>query len=176
MEKKDLRNFIRIQKKMFSQQQLDELSEQIISRLMASPKLKAAKTVLMYYSLDDEVNTHSAVDMLLRQGKEVLLPTVVSDTEMELRRYTGPQDLQGGFFNIMEPVGERFDRYEDIDLAVVPGMAFDSQNNRLGRGKGYYDRMLPRLVNAYKIGICFDFQRLPGVPADEHDCKVDEVI
>ena len=156
MEKKDLRNFIRMQKKMFSQQQLDELSEQIIDRLMASPKVKAAKTVLMYYSLDDEVNTHN--------------------TEMELRRYTGPQDLQGGFFNIMEPVGERFDRYEEIDLAVVPGMAFDSQNNRLGRGKGYYDRMLPRLVNAYKIGVCFDFQRLPGVPADEHDCKVDEVI
>ena len=122
MEKKDLRNFIRMQKKMFSQQQLDELSEQIIGRLMASPKVKAAKTVLMYYSLDDEVNTHKAVDMLLQQGKEVLLPTVMSDTEMELRRYTGPQDLQGGFFNIMEPVGERFDRYEEIDLAVVPGM------------------------------------------------------
>ena len=85
-------------------------------------------------------------------------------------------DLQGGFFDIMEPVGEPFERYEDIDLAVVPGMAFDSQNNRLGRGKGYYDRMLPRLTKAYKIGVCFDFQRLPGIPADEHDCKVDEVI
>ena len=125
MEKKDLRNFIRMQKKMFSQQQLDELSEQIISRLMASPKVKAAKTVLMYYSLDDEVNTHKAVDMLLQQGKEVLLPTVVSDTEMELRRYTGPQDLQGGFFNIMEPVGEPFVDYDQIDMILVPGMAFD---------------------------------------------------
>lgn len=166
MEKKDLRNFIRMQKKMFSQQQLEELSTEIIGRLMASPKLKAAKTVLMYYSLDDEVNTHTAVDMLLQQGKHVLLPTVVSDTEMELRRYTGPQDLQGGFFDIMEPVGEPFEGYEDIDLAVVPGMAFDSQNNRLGRGKGYYDRMLPRLTKAYKIGVCFDFQRLPGIPAE----------
>lgn len=176
MEKKDLRNFIRMQKKMFSQQQLDELSAEIIGRLMTSPRLKAAKTILMYYSLDDEVNTHSAVDRLIKDGKEILLPTVISDTEMELRRYTGPHDLQGGFFNIMEPVGETFDCYEDIDLAVVPGMAFDSQCNRLGRGKGYYDRLLPKLVNAYKIGICFDFQRLPGIPADEHDCKVDEVI
>ncbi|RUL58613.1 5-formyltetrahydrofolate cyclo-ligase [Prevotella koreensis] len=176
MEKKDLRKFIRMQKRQFSQQQLAELSLSVINRLMASPKMKEAKTVLMYYSLDDEVNTHDIVDTVLKQGKTVLLPKVISETEMELRRYTGPQDLQDGFFNIMEPSGELFENYEDIDLAVIPGMAFDSQNNRLGRGKGYYDRMLPKLVNAYKIGVCFDFQHLPGIPADENDIKMDEII
>ncbi|MGP1465522.1 5-formyltetrahydrofolate cyclo-ligase [Prevotella koreensis] len=176
MEKKDLRKFIRMQKRQFSQQQLAELSLSVINRLMASPKMKEAKTVLMYYSLDDEVNTHDVVDTVLKQGKTVLLPKVISETEMELRRYTGPQDLQDGFFNIMEPSGELFENYEDIDLAVIPGMAFDSQNNRLGRGKGYYDRMLPKLVNAYKIGVCFDFQHLPGIPADENDIKMDEII
>ena len=76
----------------------------------------------------------------------------------------------------MEPSGELFDDYAAIDLAVVPGMAFDIQNNRLGRGKGYYDRMLPKLVNAYKIGVCFSFQRLPGIPAEGNDVKMDEVI
>ena len=176
MEKKDLRKFIRMQKRQFSQQQLAELSLSVINRLMASPKMKGAKTVLMYYSLDDEVNTHDVVDTVLKQGKTVLLPKVISETEMELRRYTGPQDLQDGFFNIMEPSGELFENYADIDLAVIPGMAFDSQNNRLGRGKGYYDRMLPKLVNAYKIGVCFDFQHLPGIPADENDIKMDEII
>ena len=165
-----------MQKRQFSQQQLAELSLSVINRLMASPKMKEAKTVLMYYSLDDEVNTHDVVNTVLKQGKTVLLPKVISETEMELRRYTGPQDLQDGFFNIMEPSGELFENYEDIDLAVIPGMAFDSQNNRLGRGKGYYDRMLPKLVNAYKIGVCFDFQHLPGIPADENDIKMDEII
>lgn len=165
-----------MQKRQFSQQQLAELSLSVINRLMASPKMKEAKTVLMYYSLDDEVNTHDVVDTVLKQGKTVLLPKVISETEMELRRYTGPQDLQDGFFNIMEPSGKLFENYEDIDLAVIPGMAFDSQNNRLGRGKGYYDRMLPKLVNAYKIGVCFDFQHLPGIPADENDIKMDEII
>ena len=125
-----------MQKRQFSQQQLAELSLSVINRLMASPKMKEAKTVLMYYSLDDEVNTHDVVDTVLKQGKTVLLPKVISETEMELRRYTGPQDLQDGFFNIMEPSGELFENYADIDLAVIPGMAFDSQNNRLGRGKG----------------------------------------
>ena len=165
-----------MQKRQFSQQQLAELSLSVINRLMASPKMKEAKTVLMYYSLDDEVNTHDVVDTVLKQGKTVLLPKVISETEMELRLYTGPQDLQDGFFNIMEPSGELFENYADIDLAVIPGMAFDSQNNRLGRGKGYYDRMLPKLVNAYKIGVCFDFQHLPGIPADENDIKMDEII
>ena len=95
---------------------------------------------------------------------------------MELRHYRGPQDLQGGFFNIMEPVGEVFSNYERVDVAVVPGMAFDSRNNRLGRGRGYYDRLLPLLTNAYKIGICFDFQRLPGIPSEATDQPMDEVI
>ena len=76
----------------------------------------------------------------------------------------------------MEPVGRLFNDYPSVDVAVVPGMAFDSRCNRLGRGKGYYDRMLPKLSNAYKIGMCFDFQKLPGIPADDHDIKVDEVI
>ena len=55
-------------------------------------------------------------------------------------------------------------------------MSFDLQNNRLGRGKGYYDRFLPLIPQAYKIGVCFDFQRMPGIPAGPHDMKVDEVI
>lgn len=176
MEKKDLRKYIRSKKGQFSPRELSEMSAVIIGRLMASPRMKAAKTVLMYYSLGDEVDTHDAVDRVLKQGKTVLLPKVISDTEMELRRYTGPEDLQNGFFNIMESSGELFDDYAAIDLAVVPGMAFDIQNNRLGRGKGYYDRMLPKLVNAYKIGVCFSFQRLPGIPAEGNDVKMDEVI
>ncbi|RRD03009.1 5-formyltetrahydrofolate cyclo-ligase [Prevotella sp. OH937_COT-195] len=176
MEKKDLRKFIRMQKGRFTSQQLSEMSISVIKRLMASPKMKSANTVLMYYSLNDEVDTHDAVDRVLEQGKIVLLPKVISDTEMELRRYTGPEDLQDGFFNIMEPSGELFEDYAGIDLAVIPGMAFDSRNNRLGRGKGYYDRMLPKLVNAYKMGVCFDFQRLPGIPANENDIKMDEIV
>lgn len=165
-----------MQKGRFTSQQLSEMSISVIKRLMASPKMKSANTVLMYYSLNDEVDTHDAVDRVLEQGKIVLLPKVISDTEMELRRYTGPEDLQDGFFNIMEPSGELFEDYAGIDLAVIPGMAFDSRNNRLGRGKGYYDRMLPKLVNAYKMGVCFDFQRLPGIPANENDIKMDEIV
>jgi 5-formyltetrahydrofolate cyclo-ligase len=176
MNKKDLRAFIRMQKGMFSVEQLQNMSDDIIRRLMAHPRIKNANAILMYYSLDDEVNTHAAVDQLVSLGKRVLLPAVISDTEMELRCYEGPKDLEGGFFHIMEPVGRRFDDYDQIDVAVVPGMGFDGRMNRLGRGRGYYDRMLPKLTRAYKIGICFDFQKMPGIPTEENDVKVDEVL
>ena len=95
---------------------------------------------------------------------------------MELRRYTGPADLALGAYNIMEPTGELFVDYASIDLAVIPGVAFDREGNRMGRGKGYYDRLLPKLRSTYKIGICLPFQLVERVPTDEHDVKMDEVI
>ena len=95
---------------------------------------------------------------------------------MELRCYEGPNDLMGGFFNIMEPVGKPFTQLESIDVAIVPGMGFDTRGNRLGRGKGYYDRFLARIPSLYKIGVCFPFQKMPGIPADDNDIMMDEVI
>ena len=176
MDKKELRNYIRMQKRQFSGEQLRELSLPVIRRLMVHPRVKNASVILMYYSLADEVYTHDVIDQLVADGKTVLLPAVIDDTHMELRTYRGPQDLQGGFFDIMEPVGDEFTDYDQIDVAVVPGMAFDSRNNRLGRGRGYYDRLLPQLAHIYKIGVCFDFQRLPGIPTDANDQAMDEVI
>lgn len=176
MDKKDLRQFIRMQKGQFSPAQLEEFSLPVIKRLLAHPRIKQAQVIMMYYSLDDEVNTHEVINDLVSLGKTVLLPAVVDDTRMELREYHGRQDLESGFFNLLEPVGKVFTQYENIDVAVVPGMAFDSRHNRLGRGKGYYDRFLSQIPKVYKIGICFDFQKLPGVPAEENDVKMNEVL
>ena len=137
---------------------------------------KLYKTIMMYYSLDDEVNTHETVDRLVAMGKRVVLPAVTGDTTMELRCYEGPKDLMGGFFHIMEPVGKTFTDFDTIDVAIIPGMGFDTRGNRLGRGKGYYDRFLARVPVLYKIGVCFPFQKMPGIPADDNDIMMDEVI
>ena len=107
--------------------------------------------------------------------KQLLLPVVVGD-ELELRRFSSPNDLQVGAYNIQEPVGECFNDFSAIELVVVPGMAFDKQGHRLGRGKGYYDRLLPKLTNAYKLGVCFPYQYIEEVPTDEHDIRMDEVL
>ena len=173
MSKSELRQQIREKKRQFTRQQLDELSLSVLDRLR--PRLRDAKTILAYYSLPDEVNTHQLIDELVVEGKTVLLPKVLDDETMKLRRYTGRQDLSEGSFHIMEPVGEPFSDYSEIDLSLIPGMAFDAQGNRLGRGKGYYDRFL-RAMSVRTIGVCFDFQRVDEVPTDENDVAVDEVI
>lgn len=176
MEKRELRRIIRERKRQFSDAQLRDMSKEIIGRLMAMPEVKESTTVLMYYSLSDEVDTHEAIDSLVAEGKTVLLPAVTSGTEMELRRYSGTGDLRVGAFNIKEPVGQLFTDYNEIEVAVVPGMSFDDNGNRLGRGKGYYDRFLPKIPKAYKIGICFPFQKFPAIPFDKNDVRMDVVL
>ena len=177
MLKSELRQQINIRKRQFTQQQLCELSLPVIARL--KEKLREVKVILCYYALPDEVNTHQLIDDLVTEGKTVLLPKVIDDKQMELRIYTGAHDLKEGAFHIMEPVGERFTDFARIDVALVPGVAFDAKGHRLGRGKGYYDRFLRTMgtvPNVRTIGVCFDFQKVERVPVEAYDIPVDEVI
>ena len=167
---------MRQRKGQFTQQQLCELSLPIVARI--KPMLADAKTVVAYYSLPDEVDTHRLIDDLLADGKTVYLPKVISDEEMVLCRYTGAESLREGAYGIMEPVGAPIPAEEVIDVVLVPGMAFDASCNRLGRGKGYYDRFLKTLANPrpHLIGVCFDFQKVEVVPTTSCDVKVDVVV
>lgn len=119
--------------------------------------------------------THTNLSGSGAAKKRILLPVVVGD-DLELRLYTRPEDLKPGAYGIEEPTGELFTDYADIDFIAVPGVAFDRNGNRLGRGKGYYDRLLPRIPSAYKAGICFPFQLVEEVPAEPFDIRMDEII
>lgn len=175
MTKKELRQLIRLRKQ---QHAADNNSADIIARLKENEYFSRARTIFIYNALPDEVQTLSLIDELILQGKTILLPRVVSDTEMELCRYTGRQDLQQGAMGIWEPVGEQFTDYGTIDVAVIPGMAFDRAGHRLGRGRGYYDRFLAQRSTRtlYKIGVCFPWQMVDGVPTDANDITMDCVI
>ena len=176
MCKADLRRQIQQIKRQFTPQQLEELSLLVISSLR--PLLAEAQTIMAYYSLPDEVNTHALIDELVAEGKTVLLPKVTGPDTMEVRRYTGRADLQEGAYHILEPVGEPFTDLSAIDLILVPGLAFDAAGHRLGRGRGYYDRFLHSKNRPYcvKIGVCFDFQKVDEVPVDAHDIAMDKVV
>jgi 5-formyltetrahydrofolate cyclo-ligase len=176
MCKADLRRQIQQIKRQFTPQQLEELSLLVISSLR--PLLAEAQTIMAYYSLPDEVNTHALIDELVAEGKTVLLPKVTGADTMELRRYTGRADLKEGTYHILEPVGEPFTDLAAIDLILVPGLAFDAAGHRLGRGRGYYDRFLHSKNRPYcvKIGVCFDFQKVDEVPVDAHDIAMDKVV
>ena len=173
MTKQELRQQIRRQKEFHA----GDDSVAIIDKLMKHPCLASAKTILLYSALPDEVQTQWLMDELVCQGKTILLPKVINDTDMELRHYTNEKDLSHGAYGIMEPSGEHFTEYAAIDVAIIPGMAFDREGHRLGRGKGYYDRFLSQLTSkTYKIGVCFPWQQIDCVPTDSNDVAMDDVI
>jgi len=175
MDKKELRKQIKALKKQYSLEQKMEMSRPLWDVLGQKAIFREARTVLLYWSMDDEVFTHDYVCKWAGK-KTVLLPCVKGDV-LELRVFTGMESLRPGeSFGILEPVGELYTDYEAIDLIVVPGVAFDRQGNRLGRGRGYYDKILKETPAARKVGICFGFQLVEQVPVDELDVRMDLVI
>lgn len=155
---------------------LPTLSEAVVHRLEASSRFRSARVVMAYAALPDEVDTLGFLERWCKQ-KTLLLP-VVTGSDLCLKVYSGQADMKPGAYGIAEPQGECFTAYETIDLAVVPGVAFDANGNRLGRGKGYYDRFFhsEALRGVYKIGLCFDFQKVPQLPSSPWDVPMDEVI
>lgn len=173
--KSELRSEIKALKATFSAEELATLSADIAENIINDADVRAAKTIVAYHSLPDEVDTHALIDSLLADEKTVLLPVVKAD-DMELREYRGRESLHKGAFGILEPQGTPFLEYEKIDVVLVPGVAFDAAGHRLGRGKGYYDRFLPKATNAVKIGVCFPFQVVNTIPFEPHDVACDKII
>lgn len=137
--------------------------------------LKDTKHVMLYYSLPDELPTHATVEQWAADGLfKIYLPRVKGD-DIEVVPYTGPESLSDDNpFHIAEPVGDAVDP-AILDAVIVPGVAFDRHCNRMGRGKGFYDRLLSS-GNLYTIGVCHDCQLLDEIPCEPHDHPLDCVI
>lgn len=173
-EKKALRVEIRQLKRACPLEERRRKSLSVWEAVERDEVFQQAETVLAYWSMDDEVYTHDFVNKWAG-SKTLLLPCVKGD-ELELRYFDGEERLQPGEgYAIPEPVGELFTDWGKIDLILVPGVAFDKSGNRLGRGKGYYDKVLKQ-TGAYKLGVCFDFQLVERVPVEPHDVKMDRVV
>ena len=172
MEKKELRAQIKALKKQHSKEQLMEQSEKILAKLEQHPDFVKSHKIMLYSALPDEVQTQAFLEKW-HLKKQIILPTVVGDDIIPVD-FGKDTTFAGGDFNILEPQNEPYKG--EFDLIVVPGVAFDRKGNRIGRGKGYYDRFLCRHLNVKRIGICFDFQLVDEVPAEPFDIRMDEVI
>lgn len=189
MNKTELRQHIRCAKGSHSGIQLQEMSAAICQRLLSHPRIISANTILAYWPLPDEVDITPLINQLHLQGKRILLPKVISQTEMTIHPYLGPSSLRVGAYGILEPTtpalslstsgcddGISDSNIHDDILALIPGIAFDASCHRLGRGKGYYDHFLSSHTYIYKVGVCYPFQLLPAIPAAAHDVLMDEII
>lgn len=174
--KQEIRKTIRLLKSEYSPALKKQLSATILTHLEEEPHFQNATTVLLYHSLPDEVQTADFIQKWVAK-KRILLPKVEGDT-LTLHRYTGPESLSLGAFGIYEPNNEVFQEWQEIDVAVVPGVAFTENGYRVGRGKGFYDRLLPALrrLHIYIIGVAFPFQIFDELPSEPHDVTMDAVL
>lgn len=172
--KKELRRNIRLLKKDFPEEAKQKESAAIWEQVEKDPFFRQSRCIFIYWSLPDEVLTPDFIRKW-KGEKRFVLPCVVGD-ELELKYFEEENALhEGENFLIPEPSGEALQDYSAIDLAVVPGMAFDADKRRLGRGKGYYDKTLCR-IQAPKFGVCYSFQFVETVPTDSFDIPMDKVV
>lgn len=175
MDKTEVRKLMRQLKRAVPPEEKLRRSGLVMQRLEETAAFRSAKVALLYWSMPDEVQTHAFVNRWYKE-KVLLLPCVDGD-ELRLRQYTGPECLVAGEqFGIGEPTGAEWTDMDAIDLIVVPGVAFDRLCNRMGRGRGFYDRLLKTTPHATKTGIAYDFQVLDEIPVEPFDVPMDTVI
>lgn len=176
MTKQEQRLLIRKLKSEFSERELENMSYSVLTQIEKEHVFIHSKVILLYYSLRDEVCTRAFIQKWY-QRKNILLPKVTGE-KLTLHPYTGTDCLVKSPLNILEPSTENYTDYSKIELAIVPGMAFDEQNYRLGRGGGFYDRLLSQkeFQQTTKIGVAFSFQKIHSVVHENHDIQMDKVL
>jgi 5-formyltetrahydrofolate cyclo-ligase len=160
----------------------DELSRVICERLVTLPEYQAARTVLYYVDVRSEVRTRDYLATALRHDKRIVVPYCV-EGELELFHLTSMDELAVGMYRILEPkpelraLPEKRVGVEELDLIVVPGVAFDREGGRMGHGKGYYDKLLEHArPDTPLVALAFECQLFPRIPMDAHDISMDQVI
>ncbi|MPZ97663.1 MAG: 5-formyltetrahydrofolate cyclo-ligase, partial [Propionibacteriales bacterium] len=153
--------------------------ERITEWLLAAPELAAARVVTAYVGVGEEPPTLPLVDALVGRGVRVLLPIVLGKRELDWVEYTGPDSLAPAGFGLLEPTGKRLGpaALAQVDVALCPGLAVGRDGSRLGRGGGYYDRVLERLDGrAWACALLFAGELLDSVPATSRDQPVNAVV
>lgn len=176
MNKVELREEIRKKYKRSSPEERRLWSEQVCNRIYGMELVIKAKNIMAFYPLPDEVDIRPLLHRLHNEGKKILLPEVIDENRLAIRVFSPDADLLSGTLGTKVPDTEVFTDISDIDVVLVPGMAFDKAGHRLGRGKGYYDRFLATLPEkAMKIAVCLPYQIVEHVPSEEHDIIMDYV-
>ena len=160
----------------------DEVSQTIVDRFMQLPEYQQAQTVMFYVDVRTEVRTRQALPAALASGKRIVIPYCV-DGELELFHLESMDELELGMYRILEPKAElrgilaKQTPVEELDLVMVPGVAFDRRGGRTGHGKGYYDKLLEHALSKTPlIALAFECQLFPEIPMQDHDIFMDKVV
>jgi 5-formyltetrahydrofolate cyclo-ligase len=160
----------------------DTISRRIVASFMAQPEYCTANAVMFYVDVRSEVRTRNDLEAALQTGKKIVVPYCV-DGELELFHLESMDELELGMYRILEPkadlrlVAAKRVEVEELDLIMVPGVAFDRRGGRTGHGKGYYDKLLEHArLDTPLIALAFECQLFPEIPMQPHDIFMDKVV
>jgi 5-formyltetrahydrofolate cyclo-ligase len=176
--KSQLRKRILNVRNNMSEEDVKKNSNAIMDKITSLDIYKQSKVVFIYMDFKNEVMTSNLIKRMLSERKRVVIPYTDNINSVLIpSEITKESDLKQNSFGYFEPKSILPVNIEEIDLVIVPGVVFDKNLNRIGFGKGYYDKILNRLKpSAKKVALAHDFQVLEDIPAEEHDVKMDMII
>lgn len=186
--KSDIRKYILSRRDSIHEEIRKDKDREIKERLLALSEFKASHKILLYASFRSEVDTFDLLKYCVAHGKVVVLPRVdKQDNELKIYEIKDTEELVKGYFGIPEPnvsadISEsRRMNVEHMDLIIVPGVAFDEQCNRLGYGKGFYDKLLSGVRGQGSrvkrlIALAYEEQIVESIPSESHDIRMDKII
>jgi len=176
MPKRPIRTQLLAQRRHCSAEDCLHLSLLIQTRFLDSAAYRQAGCIGLYSPMLNEVQTELLARRCLADGKRLSYPRV-KGAGLEFVAVSGLGDLAPGSYGIPEPTGEHLVPYPELELLVVPGVAFDLSGHRLGYGKGYYDRVLALCRPVLeRVGFAYEFQVVAQLPADPHDCRLTRLV
>ncbi|ABP67410.1 5-formyltetrahydrofolate cyclo-ligase [Caldicellulosiruptor saccharolyticus DSM 8903] len=177
MQKKKIRKIIGIRRRLISNFQKLHLDILVYLNLKKFLSKLNFNTVFVYMSLPYEVDTSRIINYLSVKGKRICVPKIVDKIRMIAGEYRKDGKLKRNRFGILEPKETIEVNPSDIDVCIIPLLAFDQNLNRIGFGKGYYDRFLKEVgPSCLKVGVAYHFQKVPKIPSERHDVKLDVIV
>jgi len=181
MTKKDLRALARLRRRSMSDSQVESWSIEIQAAVQGLTEWRDAAVVSCYLAMPNEVMTSVLLKNCWNSGRAVFVPALLqSSRQYGLRRMSADDPVVYGPGHVPEPAGGEWGSVDELDLMIVPGMAFDLNGGRIGHGAGHYDRLIGARGEKHKrlvaVGLCFECQLFNSVPMLEHDELVDVVV
>lgn len=181
MQKKQLRQHYRCMRRSLSSAMQQQASFSLAKKLSEHELFLDNHKFACYLAFDGEININPLIEKIWQQGKQCYLPKIISDQEMQFVLYEKNSKMQKNQFNILEPQKTAAIDVKELDVVLMPLVAFDKNGFRLGMGAGYYDRALAFLQNAKHnqpllIGVAYDCQQCDKLPIDEWDVPFDHIF
>lgn len=163
-------------RKTLSEHDVSKASKACVNRILSLAEYQEAKTIFLYFAVQNEVDITTLLERALEDGKQVAFPVSSQYNDMDFYAVFDRSDFHRGRFGIPEPPKDILVLPDEDTMVLVPAVAFDKRKNRIGQGKGFYDHYFERYPDALRVGVAYDFQIVDAFESQRHDKQMDFIV